>query len=421
MDYIDAGAETSPMKTLLWTLLVGIAVTGLAACSSMTAPSSTSASTGPVRTTGLPPIHHVFVIMLENESAVTTFGDPAADPYLASVLPAKGAYLENYYAIGHVSNDNYIAFVSGQPPNIDTQNDCLTYAEFPSGYGQEAWQGATGIQEGVGCVYPASVQTLANQLTAKGLTWKAYMEDMGNDPERDGAPTSVCGHPALNGPDGAILAVQGDGYATRHDPFVYFDSIIDSPSVCSHVVPLGTPTGAMPASDTVGATGLATDLKSIATTPNFAWISPNLCDDGHDYPCRNETSPGGSDLADIDTFLETWVPKITSSPAFKKDGLLEITFDEAEVEGTGSNPDYASCCNEARGPTGSAPGVDGPGGGRIGTILISPFIKAGSVVTTPFNHYSSLASIEKLFDLPLLGDAQTVPTTFANGVFTTTK
>lgn len=403
-------------------LLVGLMATGL-----VTAGSSppVSASSGPTpsraavatKTTGYPPIHHVFVIMLENESAVTTFGTPAADPYLASTLRAEGAYLENYYAIGHDSNDNYNAFVSGQPPNKDTSDDCLTYAEFPAGTGQETWQGATGIQEGTGCAYPAAVKTLANQLSAKRLTWKAYMQDMGNDPTRDGAPESVCGHPVPNAPDGAVLATPGDGYVTRHDPFMYFDSIVDSPGLCSHVVPLGTPAGAMPASDTVGVTGLATDLKSLDTTPNFVWISPNVCYDGHDYPCRNQTSPGGSALADIDAFLKTWVPMITSSPAFKKDGLLEITFDEAEVEGTGSSPDYSACCGEKPGPADPTPGIDGPGGGKVGTLLISPFIKGGSVVTTPFNHYSSLASIEKIFGLPALGDAQTVNSTFVRGVF----
>jgi hypothetical protein len=60
----------------------------------------------------LPPVRHVFVIMLENESYASTFGDPSADPYLAETLPSQGALLEDYYGTGHESNDNYISIVS---------------------------------------------------------------------------------------------------------------------------------------------------------------------------------------------------------------------------------------------------------------------------------------------------------------------
>ena len=76
------------------------------------------------------PVRHVFVIMLENEDYASTFGDPAADPYLAQTLPATGALLENYYATGHESNDNYISLVSGQPPNAQNQADCPLFDNF---------------------------------------------------------------------------------------------------------------------------------------------------------------------------------------------------------------------------------------------------------------------------------------------------
>lgn len=366
-----------------------------------------------VANSSLPAIRHVFVIALENEGYSSTFGSPANDPYLATTLPSEGALLENYYGTGHLSNDNYTALISGQPPNPANQVDCIGgFKDFPAADGQITWDQAQGIQLGSGCVYPPAVQTLAGQLAGKGLTWKGYMQDMGNDPVRDGAPTSTCGHPPVNGSDPTLSAESGDGYATRHDPFVYFHSIIDNSVECNaNVVPLGTTSGAMPASDTTGATGLATDLKSIATTPNFSFISPNVCNDGHDYPCTNQTSPSSSAVGDIDSFLRTWVPIITSSPAFRQDGLLEITFDEAATS------DSTACCNEMSGPSGSAPGLSGPGGGRVGTVLISPFITPGKVVSTPFNHYSSLASIEDLFGLPRLGDAQTVTSTFDASVY----
>ncbi len=386
-----------------------------AACSSgnparSSSPAKTEAS---AVTTAVPPIHHVFVIMLENEGYSATFGNPANDPYLARTLVDKGALLTNYYAVGHVSLDNYVAMVSGQPPNANTEADCVGgFAAFPPGAGQETWAGATDVQEGNGCVYPPSVQTVGNQLSSRSLSWKAYMQDMGNNPIRDGAPSGVCGHPQVNAPEPTVVAVSGDGYVTRHDPFVYFQSVIDNPAYCdAHVVPLGTPSGAMPSSDTGGATGLAVDLRSIATTPNFAFISPNVCYDGHDYPCINQPSPGPSALANVDSFLETWVPLITGSPAFKKDGLLEITFDEADTT------DSTSCCGEQPGPGQAGTASGASGGGRVGAVLISPFIKPGTVVSKAFNHYSTLASIEDIFGLPHLANAQTVTSTFAQGVF----
>ena len=189
-----------------------------------------------------------------------------------------------------------------------------------------------GIQQGVGCVYPPAVTTLADQLDSDGLNWKGYQEDMGNDPARDGSVT--CSHPPLGISDPTTSAEAADGYTTRHDPFMYFHSIIDNTSECNqNVVPLGDTNGTMPAGTPAGATGLVTDLQSVATTPNFSFITPNLCDDGHDFPCTNTTGAGqggGSAVGDIDKWLKTWVPIITSSPAFQQDGLLEITFDEAE-------------------------------------------------------------------------------------------
>ncbi len=219
----------------------------------------------------------------------------------------------------------------------------------------------------------------------------------------------------MGAPDRTQAAVPGDGYATRHDPFVYFHSIIDDTALCdARVVPLGSPTGVLPASAPAGTTGLATDLEQISTTPNLSFITPNLCEDGHDVPCINQT--GGQTAGDdIDSFLSTWVPLITRSPAFVRDGLLIVTFDEADS--TGPSADASACCDEQPGPAAALPGETGPGGGRIGTVLVSPFIRPGTVSAVPYNHYSTLATIEDLFGLSRLGQAATVPGPFGHDVF----
>jgi hypothetical protein len=353
-----------------------------------------------------PKIRHVFVIMLENQGYAATFGNPSADPYLARTLPAQGALLENYYATGHASNDNYISLVSGQPPNAQNQADCPQFDNFTG-----ALMLSNGVETGTGCVYPAEVANIGTQLSALKLTWKAYEEDMGNDPNREAA---ACGHPAVGSTDETQKAAAGDGYATRHDPFVYFHSVIDEQAYCDrHVVALGSPTGAMPAAALRGETGLATDLSAASKTPRFSFITPNLCNDGHDFPCSNQPS-GASALADIDSFLETWVPKITSSQAYRENGLLEVVFDEA------SNSETEACCEEMPGPGSPLPGITGPGGGRVGAVLLSPFIKGGTVTKTSYNHYSSLASWESSFGLSRLADAASVPTVFGADIFTAT-
>jgi phosphatidylinositol-3-phosphatase len=377
---------------------VGLVTPGLAVSPASGAPAARKAF-------ALPPIKHIWVIVLENQDYADTFGDPAADPYLATTLPAEGALLENYYATGHESNDNYISLVSGQPPNPSNQGDCQIYAPFVAGTDTH------GIESGLGCVYPNTIKSIGNQLTEKGLGWKAYEQDMGNDPTREAA---ACGHPALGALDNTQDAESGDGYATRHDPFAYFESTTKSTSYCDrHVVALGSITGAMPASAVPGESGLATDLRSAATTPAYSFITPNLCDDGHDFPCKNQTG-GTSALADIDQFLSTWIPKITSSPAYAQGGLIDITFDESD----GAQSDSTACCHETPGPASPLPGITGPGGGRIGSVLLSPYIAPGTRSSVAYNHYSTLATDEKLLGLRTLGEARTVSSTFGADVFT---
>jgi hypothetical protein len=257
-----------------------------------------------------------------------------------------------------------------------TQSDCQVYVDQLPGVA-----GPSGQSIGQGCVYPASVQTLPDQLTAAGLTWRGYMGDMGNDPSREPATCGAPGNPAPPGvQDPTQSAAANDQYAARHNPFIYFHSILDSPLCKQRVVPL---------------TALANDLRSAATTPSFSFITPNLCDDGHDDPCVGKnvrgTTAGG--LVSVDYWLSKYVPMIMSSPAFKRDGLLIVTSDESE------NNDATACCNEQPGYNTPLPGDTGPGGGRIGTLVLGRCIKAGATSDTPYNHYSLLRSLEDLYGI----------------------
>jgi hypothetical protein len=320
-----------------------------------------------------PKIGHLFVIELENKGFDTTFA-PEAPAYLARTLPSQGALLTQYYGTGHASLDNYITQVSGQAANMYTQADCQQYIDVvpgvpvPDGSGQVAGQG---------CVYPASVKTLPDQLTAVGKTWRGYMEDLGADPTREKA---TCGNPGSSAGTGTKDATQSasakDQYAARHNPFAYFHSLLDSGACDRNVGPLPR---------------LAADLRKASTTASFTWVTPDLCSDGHDTGCA-DGRPGG--LQSINDFLKAWVPRITSSPAFKKDGLLVITFDEADVPG-----ESEACCGNPTGPNTPMPGIAGPGGGRTGAVLLSPFIKPGTKSDVPYDHYSALRSYEDLLGI----------------------
>ncbi|MEA2494081.1 MAG: hypothetical protein QOJ29_1992 [Thermoleophilaceae bacterium] len=322
----------------------------------------------------LPPIKHVFVIWMENKNYDHTFAaDKPPAPYLAKTLPAMGAMLPEYYATGHLSLDNYISVVSGQGPNPDTQADCQAYNDFVGTTG-----GPDGQAMGAGCVYPKDVLTIANQLEAKALTWKGYMEDMA----LAGGDQKTCVHPALNQRDGTQSASAKHQYAARHNPFVYFHSIIDGPSCRANDVDLSQLPG---------------DIAQSGTTATYNFITPDLCSDGHDETCADSKQKAG--FEGINGFLEEWVPKILASPGFKDDGLLVVSFDEAEDDAT-------SCCNEKASNTPNAGGpTPGSGGGKVGAVMISPFIKPGTVDKTPYNHYSFLRTTEDMFALDHLGYA----------------
>lgn len=363
-------------------------------------------------------IKHVFVLTMENKSYNDTFSTSTQDPDLQA-LAKQGALLTQYFGTGHVSLDNYVSMMSGQPSTKETQADCFQGFNDAVAAGWDTGNPKVlKTQNGMGCVYPAEVKTFVNQLDDLGMTWKGYMGDMGNDPTRE---SPMCGHPKIGAIDNTQSAQaptadvpQGDQYATRHNPFVYFHSIIDDQNYCNtHVVNLDA--------------NLQKDLKSIDTTPNFVFITPNLCDDGHDgngtgtKPCVNG-APGG--LTSINAFVKKWVSIIQASPAYQKDGLIIINFDESgDIAPAGTstvngvttatlNLPGDSCCSQQSGPNVTRPDDSiipasptlqyklhyvGVGGDRVGAVMLSKFIKPGTVSSTPYNHYSLLKSLENIF------------------------
>jgi hypothetical protein len=160
---------------------------------------------------------------------------------------------------------------------------------------------------------------IGSQLSDAGIAWKAYMEGFTGD--------------CFNSPY---------PYALKHNPFAYYGG--------------GCPPNVAPMTD------LATDLNG--DTPQLSWITPGLCNDGHD--CS---------IATADRWLAQVVPQITSSPAWQQNGVLFITWDESSSAGS-----------------------------RVALLVVSPSLRGD--IATPLDHFSLSATISDQLGVPRLGEAQ---------------
>jgi hypothetical protein len=257
---------------------------------------------------------------------------------------------------------------------------------------------------------------------------------MGNDLTRDyGTPDALggaaCAHPPIGGHDFTNSAAAHDQYATRHNPFVYFHSVIDDQDRCDeHVVPLGgVQAGSGGARDSFRG-HLYEDLRSPQTTPNFMFVTPNLCNDAHDATCAGPNVEGTTDAAGknigglvaADLWLKHWMPMILASPAYRSGKLLVVlTFDESGFTDSRACPAANQAdCHSPIGPNVSNPGFSPilglfhlqtpptsnyvyPGGGQVGAVMFNArYIEPGSVNTTGvYNHYSALRSYEDLLGI----------------------
>ena len=289
-----------------------------AAATTTSTPASTSGSGGSIPgPLVLPPVKHVFLIVLSNEGYGQTFSTASHDKYLNKTLPARGGMIPQYYGVAGGSLANEIAMVSGQGPTQQTEANCPEYTQI-----KPFTTSTDGQIVGSGCVYPKQTSTLASQLLAEHDTWKAYIEDLQSGPRRQQA---TCGRPSLGEADPYNAPRSTDAYVAWRNPFVYFSSLTARWKCHKTDVPL---------------TQLSKDLKRTSTTPSFAYIAPSPCDDGDPTPCRKHAQAG---LKPADAFLKRTISLIEASPAYKASGLIIVTFDHAPQ--TGPHADQSACCS----------------------------------------------------------------------------
>ena len=371
----------------------------------------------------LPEVKHAWLIVLGENSYESTFSATAAAPYLTRTLPKEGLLIPNYYGVTAGVLANEIALLSGQGPTLETAANCPNYTTIaPATVSETAAQ-----VEGAGCAYPETVESLPTQLEAKELSWRAYVEDMENGgaigrPWRCRKPTAGIADP----PSSA-----GDQYLNWRNPVVYFDAIAASKECEKH---------------DVGFEILTKDLKAKKKTPALSLIFPDVCHAGGETECEPGAPTGAVGAAQL---LKTLIPAITHSPAYEEGGGL-IMITSAQAPQAGERPDPSACCLAPTYPnlplvataptpgTTATPGTTpttgtstteleeeaptkytegsvlaGGGGGKVGLLIISPLVLAGSVEEGEYaNHFTLLKTLETMFGVEPLGYAasEEVPT-----------
>jgi hypothetical protein len=362
----------------------------------------------------LPEVKHAFLIVLGEGGYDETFGAASSAPYLSRVLPKKGELIPNYYGVTSGVLANEIALLSGQGPTSETAANCPDYTAIAPGtvsvFAEQV--------EGNGCVYGKEVKSLPTQLTEAEVTWRAYVEDMENG-GAIGQPFR-CRKPVLGGPDTTTPGL-GDQYANWRNPVVYFGAVAEGEECEKH---------------DVGFELLSKDLSAKKKTPALSLIFPNACHSGGEVECEPGAPKGAQGVA---AELKTLVPAIMASPAYAEGGLILIT--SAQAPQAGEHVDQKSCCLAPEYP--NLPPVAGTmptpstttattptkytaesvletgGGGRVGLLMISPFVEPGKVEETEYaNHFTLLKTLATMLGVEPTGYAteEEVPTLSA-GLF----
>jgi phosphatidylinositol-3-phosphatase len=203
------------------------------------------------RVSAAPSYAHVIWIWMENKPYGSVIGSSSA-PY-ENALARECGLATDYRGITHPSLPNYLAATGGS--TFGVADDASPAA------------------------HPINASSIFGQLTAAGLSWRAYNESM---------------------PHTCDLSASGT-YAVKHNPAAYFTSIRAACAV-----------------DDVALDGNLDRDVAAGTLPSFSFITPNLCNDTHD--CSVATG---------DAWLARWVPRLIAGPNYRAGNtLIVLTWDE---------------------------------------------------------------------------------------------
>jgi phospholipase C len=328
---------------------------GAAALAAIIAVSIVGTSSASNGNSAIPRYQHIVEIMMENTSYGTIIGNPVA-PNL-NALAQKYGLATNYFGVTHPSEPNYVAAVGGDFFGIQDDN------QF---YCTPALAGTDPNCAGTTVDHTVSAQSIADQLTAAGKSWKGYFQSLPPTPD-----TLVSSGPGANGPYTFKYPSNSVAlYASKHNPFVNFT---------------GTQ-GAV--RKMVDDSQLSRDLAH-NDLPTYSLVVPDQC---HDMHGTGGCSSTDGLISAGDSYVANTVSAITDSKQWRQGrNAIVITWDEDDFSDSGQPG--TGCCGST------------VGGGHVATIVITNK-KTGPITdSTPYNHYSLLRTMEDAFGLPCLAHA----------------
>ena len=205
----------------------------------------------------------MFEIGLSTTSYKAAFAGKAAS-YLHS-LTRQGTVLSGYHSLGSSELADELASVSGQVPNADTRAGCTKFAEFK-----------TGVVANAKGFVPGKRMRVSGDGADDRRPGHVVRTHVGRLRRRPGHK-ETCIHPNSNAVDDVALPFSDPGYADRHNPFIYFHSLLDLGD-CS--------------TDDVDLTKLPAALRSAAKTPTFTYVAPDACADARAVAAAGSSTSG---------------------------------------------------------------------------------------------------------------------------------
>lgn len=313
------------------------------------------------------PFDRIITVMFENQYRNYVIQNP-----FLKKLASAGADMTNYFGAFHPSQTNYLASFAGEVCGVT--NDTPPAA-------------------------PLMQETLVDLLEAKNVSWKAYMEAYPGEPWK--AAWADPSYPATEQPITQYPpagATELSRYYRKHNAFASFHSVQKEESRWNKIV-----------SDTEF-------WKDVAgnTLPEYSWFTPDIWNDGHYlYNTHIDTNPRTQLVPQLSAWLEhVFLGNIATSniqggaatgltnlglnldvdllltdpkrawaeSSVPAGTLIVVTFDEADYDADGYDTNY-----------------DGPN--QIYTVLLGDMITPGTRISTPYNHYNLIRTVEENFQL----------------------
>lgn len=283
-------------------------------------------------------LDHIFLIYMENKGSDDIIDSPNA-PYLNSLINTYG-YADNYFALSHPSDPNYIRVLGGTDFGIDYNPD------------------AAGID----------APNLMQEIDQAGLSWAGYAQSM---------------------PNPGALEPSGD-YSPDELQFIQFSYVFDNTPdyLQDHLLPL---------------TDLSTDLENPNTVPEFTWIAADE-DHNMEGPVdtlsgvlqfiATQFTDHQYNIAAGDQFLQQQLSVIENSATWNdptQRSAIIITFDEDNNNlslGFGNDGNHV-------------PMIIIP---SDGAVTVGGMQSGHFVTDTYYNQYSLMATIEDALGLAPLTD-----------------